>query len=268
MFTAMALIRLALLGRRRGRAGRRGARPRARRAEPRARPRARDHARRATATTSSRGSSAPTGWSASRSTAPSRGPSTATSTRSSSRACSSSGSTRTARVRLYNREAERVTGFARDEVLGRALRRAPARRARATSTAPFVAARRARARGRRARRARERDPHASRQGARRALAARLRALGEPTTRSSSSPIGQDTTDENALAARVRQSEKLAAVGTLAAGLAHEIRNPLNGAQLHVTFLERGAQARATSTTPRRSRPCASSATRSTASPRS
>jgi PAS domain S-box-containing protein len=52
-------------------------------------------------------------------------------------------------------------------------------------------------------------------------------------------VGRDTTDENALALRVRRSEKLAAVGTLAAGLAHEIRNPLNGARLHVTFLERG-----------------------------
>lgn len=51
-------------------------------------------------------------------------------------------------------------------------------------------------------------------------------------------VGRDTTDENALAVRVRQSEKLAAVGTLAAGLAHEIRNPLNGARLHATFLER------------------------------
>jgi PAS domain S-box-containing protein len=52
-------------------------------------------------------------------------------------------------------------------------------------------------------------------------------------------IGQDLTEQNALAARVLKSEKLAAAGTLAAGLAHEIRNPLNGAQLHLTVLERG-----------------------------
>lgn len=35
-----------------------------------------------------------------------------------------------------------------------------------------------------------------------------------------------------------RSERLASIGILAAGLAHEIRNPLNGALLHLTFLRR------------------------------
>jgi PAS domain S-box-containing protein len=51
-------------------------------------------------------------------------------------------------------------------------------------------------------------------------------------------IGHDSTEEKKLGERSRQAEKLAAVGTLAAGLAHEIRNPLNGAQLHVAYLQR------------------------------
>ncbi len=52
-------------------------------------------------------------------------------------------------------------------------------------------------------------------------------------------VGLDITEQRALGDRVLQSEKLAAIGTLAAGLAHEIRNPLNGAHLHLTFLARG-----------------------------
>jgi len=41
-----------------------------------------------------------------------------------------------------------------------------------------------------------------------------------------------------LARRAQVAEKLAAVGTLAAGLSHEIKNPLNAASLQLTVLER------------------------------
>lgn len=50
--------------------------------------------------------------------------------------------------------------------------------------------------------------------------------------------GLDVTDQRALERRTLLSEKLAAVGTLSAGLAHEIRNPLNAASLQLQLLER------------------------------
>lgn len=50
--------------------------------------------------------------------------------------------------------------------------------------------------------------------------------------------GLDVTDLKELESRTRLSERLAAVGTLAAGLAHEIRNPLNSALLQLQLLDR------------------------------
>jgi signal transduction histidine kinase len=51
-------------------------------------------------------------------------------------------------------------------------------------------------------------------------------------------IGIDVTEERMFEERSRRTERLASLGTLAAGLAHEIRNPLNAAQLQLTLLER------------------------------
>ncbi|MDY7228234.1 ATP-binding protein [Hyalangium rubrum] len=45
-------------------------------------------------------------------------------------------------------------------------------------------------------------------------------------------------DKRELARRAQMTEKLAAVGTMTAGLSHEIRNPLNAAALQLSVLER------------------------------
>jgi len=47
-----------------------------------------------------------------------------------------------------------------------------------------------------------------------------------------------------LDAHACQVEKLSAIAKLVAGLAHQIRNPLNGAQLHVVILERALNGKA------------------------
>ncbi|MBL8911737.1 MAG: response regulator [Archangium sp.] len=49
---------------------------------------------------------------------------------------------------------------------------------------------------------------------------------------------QSQSEKRELARRAQRAEKLAMVGTLTAGLSHEIRNPLNAAGLQLTVLER------------------------------
>ncbi len=51
-------------------------------------------------------------------------------------------------------------------------------------------------------------------------------------------IGLDITEEHEATDRASRAERLASLGTMAAGLAHEIRNPLNAAHLQLTLLER------------------------------
>jgi two-component system, NtrC family, sensor histidine kinase HydH len=48
-------------------------------------------------------------------------------------------------------------------------------------------------------------------------------------------------EKRELSRRAQMAEKLAAVGTMTAGLSHEIRNPLNAAALQLTVLERQVQ---------------------------
>jgi signal transduction histidine kinase len=51
-------------------------------------------------------------------------------------------------------------------------------------------------------------------------------------------VGSDVTAEQEMLRRTLRAERLAAVGTLAAGLAHEVRNPLNSALLQLQVLVR------------------------------
>ncbi|HRI66954.1 MAG TPA: ATP-binding protein [Polyangium sp.] len=50
--------------------------------------------------------------------------------------------------------------------------------------------------------------------------------------------GVDVTDVRNMEARVRRSEHLASIATFSAGVAHEIKNPLNAAMLHLQLLNR------------------------------
>jgi signal transduction histidine kinase len=117
---------------------------------------------------------------------------------------------REGRIVLWNRRLEEVTGFSRHEMLGkdgRVLVEGEGAVALPISTGGEILVRWERA-------AAEHE--------------------NPVTYA----VGIDVTREQEMARRTLRAERLAAVGTLAAGLAHEIRNPLNAASLQLQLLSR------------------------------
>jgi len=133
---------------------------------------------------------------------------------------------------LFNRKAEQVTDYDRAELLGtnclellspvqggQRLENAVAGVLGGEKASPFT------------------SEIASRDGTPRWIRWHVTSLpGGDTTLACA--IGVDVTEERALQLRTRRAEHLASLGTLAAGLAHEIRNPLNSAELQLMLADR------------------------------
>lgn len=115
-------------------------------------------------------------------------------------------------VQLWNRSLEGVTGYSRGEMLGK-----PGREIVGSGG--------------------ERKLFLK-NGGHRLIRWQLAEVPGAGDQATSFAVGIDVTAERAMQRRTVVAERLAAVGTLAAGLAHEVRNPLNSATLQLQVLRR------------------------------
>jgi PAS domain S-box-containing protein len=135
-------------------------------------------------------------------------------------------------VRMFNRRAAELSGFSEEEALGadaRELLAPPEHRAafeqaveKASGVREVVL------------------PLRVRSGTERIVRWRIVPL-TGLSQASLLAVGEDVTEKIALEARAAQVEAMAAMGALTAGLAHEIRNPLNAAVLQLELLSRASR---------------------------